>query len=136
MKLENEAKTIMKPTKALWVYGCFFIYNLISIQWSIFTYKSLFYAPCFYFHDHFSPYFYSGLCQLLIWWVFALFNCLNMYNLVKSPCKCLQFIVSYLQVVFLISKDFFYLKSSLVNSYHTIPQLLFAWKDLRHYLGI
>ena len=136
MKLENEAKTIMKPTKALWVYDCFFIYNLISIQWLIFTYKDPFYAPCFYFHNHFFPFLYSGLCQLLIWWVSALFNYLNMYNLVKPSCKYLQFMVSYLQVVFLISKDPFYLISSFVNSYHTIPQLLFAWKDLRHYLGI
>ena len=136
IKLENEAKTIMKPAKTLQVYSCFFIYNLISIQWLIFTHDSPFNTSCFHFHDYSSLFLHSGLCQLLIWQVPALFNCPNICNSVKHSCKCLQLIASYLWVMFLVSRNPSYLISGFVNSYYTISQLLFTWEDLKHHLRI
>ena len=46
------------------------------------------------------------------------------------------FIASYLQVVFLVFRDYFYLRFSLVNGYYVIPQLLFTQEDLKHYLEV
>ena len=126
----------MKSAKASWAHGCFFIYNMISIQWLTFTCKSSFHTPCFSFYGHSFLFLYSELCWILIWQVLVLFNCLNMCNLVKPFHECSQFVASCLQVVFLIPRNTFHLRSSLVNGYHTAFQLLFAWKDLRHHLGI
>ena len=119
MKLGNETKTTMKPAKALQACGYFFICNLISIQWLILPCKSLFHASFFTFHSHSSLFLYSGLCQLPIWWIPTLFNCLNAYNLVKLSCEFSQLIASHSWVVFLVFGDLSYLISGSVNGYHT-----------------
>jgi len=61
----------------------------------------------YYFHGHSYSLHHSGLYQFLIY--------PNVFNLVKHSCKYTYFVASHLWMTFLVPKDLFFPRSSLIN---------------------